>query len=171
MYYIKQSVGRMKDRGAAAAGSCRFHIYIYRYRCIYLYMNRCMYVCMYVCMYACMYACMYVCMYVCMCVCKQEKAVRKKNYKHNNNNNRLDSLRGASVKIGTIQRRLAWPLRKDDTHKSRSVNNNNNRLRTNKYALCEGAKCWLSLGRTVCVRAAKAIAAMQPDSLYAQSAY
>ena len=30
-----------------------------------------------------------------------------------------DSLRGSSVKIGTIQRRLAWPLRKDDTHKSR----------------------------------------------------
>jgi hypothetical protein len=23
-------------------------------------------------------------------------------------------------KIGTIQRRLAWPLRKDDTHKSRT---------------------------------------------------
>ena len=35
----------------------------------------------------------------------------------------MDSLRGSSVKIGTIQRRLAWPLRKDDTHKSRSVNN------------------------------------------------
>jgi hypothetical protein len=35
----------------------------------------------------------------------------------------LDSLQGSSVKIGTIQRRLAWPLRKDDTHKSRSVNN------------------------------------------------
>ena len=34
-----------------------------------------------------------------------------------------DPLRGSSVKIGTIQRRLAWPLRKDDTHKSRSVNN------------------------------------------------
>ena len=34
-----------------------------------------------------------------------------------------DALRGSSVKIGTIQRRLAWPLRKDDTHKSRSVNN------------------------------------------------
>ena len=34
-----------------------------------------------------------------------------------------DSLRGSSVRIGTIQRRLAWPLRKDDTHKSRSVNN------------------------------------------------
>ena len=33
----------------------------------------------------------------------------------------LDSLRGLSVKIGKIQRRLAWPLRKDDTHKSRSV--------------------------------------------------
>ena len=35
----------------------------------------------------------------------------------------LDSLRGSSVKIGTIQRRLEWPLRKDDTHKSRSVKN------------------------------------------------
>ena len=35
----------------------------------------------------------------------------------------VDSSRGSSVKIGTIQRRLAWPLRKDDTHKSRSVNN------------------------------------------------
>ena len=33
----------------------------------------------------------------------------------------LDSLRRSSDKIGTIQRRLAWPLRKDDTHKSRSV--------------------------------------------------
>ena len=32
-----------------------------------------------------------------------------------------DSLRGSSDKIGTIQRRLAWPLRRDDTHKSRSV--------------------------------------------------
>ena len=30
----------------------------------------------------------------------------------------LDSFRGSSVKIGTIQRRLAWPLRKDDAHKS-----------------------------------------------------
>ena len=33
----------------------------------------------------------------------------------------VDSLRGSSDKIGTIQRRLAWPLRKNDTHKSRSV--------------------------------------------------
>ena len=31
-----------------------------------------------------------------------------------------DSLRGSSVNIGTIQTRLAWPLRKNDTHKSRS---------------------------------------------------
>ena len=29
----------------------------------------------------------------------------------------------SSDKSGTIQRRLAWPLRKDDTHKSRSVPN------------------------------------------------
>ena len=35
----------------------------------------------------------------------------------------VDPLRRSSVKIGTIQRRLAWPLRKDDTHKSRSVTN------------------------------------------------
>ena len=33
----------------------------------------------------------------------------------------LDSLRRSSVKVGTIQRRLAWPLRKDDTQKSKSV--------------------------------------------------
>ena len=33
----------------------------------------------------------------------------------------MDSLRGSSDKIGTIQRGSAWPLRKDDTHKSRSV--------------------------------------------------
>ena len=37
--------------------------------------------------------------------------------------NLVDSSRGSSDKIGTIQRRLAWPLRKDDTHKSRSVHN------------------------------------------------
>ena len=32
-----------------------------------------------------------------------------------------DSLRWSSVRPGTMQRRLAQPLRKDDTHKSRSV--------------------------------------------------
>ena len=43
---------------------------------------------------------------------------------HRNKNPRsLDSLRGSSVKLGKIRRRLAWPLRKDDTHTSRSVNN------------------------------------------------
>ena len=35
----------------------------------------------------------------------------------------LGSLRGSSVKFGTMQRRFAWPLRKDDTHKSRTVSN------------------------------------------------
>ena len=34
----------------------------------------------------------------------------------------MDSLRRSSVKIGTTQRILAWPLRKDDTHTSRSLN-------------------------------------------------
>ena len=32
-----------------------------------------------------------------------------------------DSLRGSSVKIGAMQRRLAWPPRKDGTRKPRSV--------------------------------------------------
>ena len=34
-----------------------------------------------------------------------------------------DSLRGSSAKLVTVQRRLAWPLRKDDKHTSRHVNN------------------------------------------------
>ena len=34
---------------------------------------------------------------------------------------RMDSLRGSSVKLGMIQKRLAWPLRKDDSQKSRSA--------------------------------------------------
>jgi len=53
---------------------------------------------------------------VCVGVCF---SLPKTTYK---NNKSLDSFRGSSVKIGTIQRRLAWPLRKDDTHKSRSGN-------------------------------------------------
>ena len=33
----------------------------------------------------------------------------------------MSSVKAVSYdKIGTIQRRLAWPLRKDDTHKSRT---------------------------------------------------
>ena len=51
---------------------------------------------------------------------------------HDTTAHTLDSLRGSSVKIGTIQRRLAWPLRKDDTHKSRSVQ---------IFKLCSGTFC------------------------------
>ena len=63
----------------------------------------------------------------------------------------LDSLRGSSVKIGTIQRRLAWPLRKDDTHKSRSVNNffcqsKPARCICARLALCS---CWTTALATV----------------------
>ena len=36
---------------------------------------------------------------------------------------KMDSLRGSSVNVGTIQRRSAWLLRNDDTHTSRSANN------------------------------------------------
>ena len=34
-----------------------------------------------------------------------------------------DSLRGSSVEIGAMQRRLAWPLRKDSTRKSQEYLN------------------------------------------------
>ena len=34
-------------------------------------------------------------------------------------NSKVEPRKRSSAKIGTIQRRLAWPLRKDDTHKSR----------------------------------------------------
>ena len=57
--------------------------------------------------------------------CRAVNGSHCKNHSHSKKMLTLnsDSLRGSSVKIGTIQRRLAWPLRKDDTHKSRSVNN------------------------------------------------
>ena len=54
--------------------------------------------------------------YSCVCSSKEEGACIITNYP-----SAMDSLRGSSDKIGTIQRRIAWPLRKDDTHKSRSV--------------------------------------------------
>ncbi|KAG0581193.1 hypothetical protein KC19_4G231200 [Ceratodon purpureus] len=39
-----------------------------------------------------------------------------------------------SDKIGTIQRRLAWPLRKDDTHKSRNgTGYKSKRYKSHKY--------------------------------------
>ncbi|CAN0841137.1 hypothetical protein LINGRAHAP2_LOCUS3108, partial [Linum grandiflorum] len=43
---------------------------------------------------------------------------------------------GTSDKIGTIQRRLAWPLRKDDTHKSRNGPNFFPDLRRVFYFFC-----------------------------------
>ena len=42
-----------------------------------------------------------------------------------------DSIRGSSVKLGPIERRLAWPLREDDTHTSRSVSH---------FVICGGEK-------------------------------
>ena len=47
----------------------------------------------------------------------------------------MDSLRGSSVEIGTMRRRLAWPLRKDDTHESRSVSNFDVRANTDPMTL------------------------------------
>ena len=56
----------------------------------------------------------------------QPTDTRRKNYDpcplHHVPKQWLHSLRGSSVKIGTIQRGSAWPLWKDDMHKSRSAN-------------------------------------------------
>ena len=58
----------------------------------------------------------------------------------------LDSLRGSSSKIGTIQRILAWPLRKDDTHKSRSVNNVYATCKTKLYPVPQTSEIYGCLG-------------------------
>ena len=56
----------------------------------------------------------------------------------------------ASTKLGTIQRRLAWPLRKDDTHNSRRID-----FFLDSYPLlpllCSSA-LWLACGRPPCGR-------------------
>ena len=51
----------------------------------------------------------------------RKEAMRESRSAANSYFNRLDSLRGSSPKLGTIQIILAWPLRKDEMHKSRSV--------------------------------------------------
>ena len=50
------------------------------------------------------------------CVCYTNTVVTVITQHHIVQHNIMDSLRGSSVNIGTTQRRLAWPLRKDDTH-------------------------------------------------------
>ena len=71
----------------------------------------------------------------------------------------MDSLRGSSVKIGTIQRRLAWPLRKDDTHKSRSVNN--------FFALWRGALCVANVSQQAKLRATFTVAILAQGTSWA----
>ena len=71
---------------------------------------------------------------------------------------KMDSLRGSSVKIGTIQRRLAWPLRKDDTHKSRSVDHffgAGSCFRVARLRSLDGGATWRESGRAAasCLRA------------------
>ena len=50
---------------------------------------------------------------------------------------------GTSDKIGTIQRRLAWPLRKDDTHKSRNGPNFFFSFFLDRFSLHRF--CWVSI--------------------------
>ena len=88
-------------------------------------------VCMYVCLSVCLSVCMYVCMYNIQIIITgaltvgdspPHESVRLLALRHVCFLDSLDSLWGSSVKIGTIRRNLAWPLRKDDTRKSRSDN-------------------------------------------------
>ena len=58
----------------------------------------------------------------------------------------------SSVKIGTIQRRLAWPLRKDDTHKSRSYHYFFS-IVSEWVCVCECAMCVCGCVCAVCERA------------------
>ena len=43
----------------------------------------------------------------------------------------LDSLRGSSIKFGAMQRRLAWPPRKDDNNDNTNNHTRNNHSNTN----------------------------------------
>ena len=105
------------------------YMYVYIYIYIYIYIHICVYIYIYVCIYIYIYIHTYIHIYICGFE-RQDRAGggsaspegRRHRCKQNTHTTHLDSLRGSSVKIGTIQRRLAWPLRKDDTHKSRSVN-------------------------------------------------
>ena len=65
--------------------------------------------------------------------------------KKSKRNAELDPLRRSSVKIGMIQTRLAWPLRKDDTHTStrrqfRVQRNEQKRIATRKKEAGEGER-------------------------------
>ena len=75
---------------------------------------------------------------------------------------KMDSLRGSSVKIGTIQRRLAWPLRKDDTHKSRSVDHffgAGSCFRVGRFRSLNGGVTW----RSSALRPAAQFARLMPE--------
>ena len=92
------------------------HIYIYIYMIyIYIYIHIYIYTYTYVyIMHLYIYICIHTCIHTYIYIYREREICTPR---------RKGSLRGSSVKIGTIQRRLAWPLRKDDAHKSRSVNN------------------------------------------------
>ncbi|EOY18062.1 Uncharacterized protein TCM_042718 isoform 2 [Theobroma cacao] len=72
---------------------------------------------------------------------------------------------GTSDKIGTIQRRLAWPLRKDDTHKSRNggqfcVNHAKN------FAFSGYERAWLILNARCVLLQTDAVAAIYKLPLF-----
>ena len=79
-----------------------------------------------------------------------------------------DSLRGSSVNIGTIQRRLAWPLRKDDTHTSRSVRRATVGMtshRRDREAAEKRIRSAVALAKSACGAAAKLSAARASAAL------
>ena len=96
------------------------------YICIYVYIHICIYVYMYIHIYIYIYIYTYPPAWPgCLAALSAGRLPAKEAHSQGNiwGGTREDSLRGSSVNIGTIQRRLAWPLRKDDAHKSRSANN------------------------------------------------
>ena len=52
-----------------------WHIYVYMYICIYIYMYACMYVCICVRVYVCMCVCVYIRVYVCICIYIHTKCI------------------------------------------------------------------------------------------------
>ena len=72
--------------------------------------------------------------------------------------------REPSDKIGTTQRRLAWPLRRNDTHKSRSVQHNNNHENTHEIDNPIRTRITITIQITIRTRCAAGGAVTSPQT-------
>ena len=102
------------------------YIYMYIYIYIYIYIHLYIYIYTHMCIYIYIYIYHYI--YTLLLGTRPYRCLWKKHpsgeedawevYFQKHQIGGMDSLRGSSVKIGTMQRVLAWPLRKDDTRKN-----------------------------------------------------